>query len=97
MDILNIVAKGFVIGLIIGMPMGPVGALVIQRVLIYGKKVGLISGLGSTFADMIYAIIAAFRITFISSLLTENQRIIQIVGGAVVFAIGIRIFKRGSL
>jgi len=56
--------------------------------------VGLISGLGSTFADMIYAIIAAFGITFISSLLTENQRIIQIVGGAVVFAIGIRIFKK---
>lgn len=94
MEVLNIIARGLVIGLIIGMPMGPVGALVIQRVLINGKKVGLISGLGSTVADMVYAIIAAFGVTFISNLLTENKRIIQIAGGAVVFMIGIRIFKK---
>lgn len=43
--------KGIFIGLVFGAPAGAVGALCVQRSLLYGAKSGLITGLGSSAAD----------------------------------------------
>ena len=57
--------KGIILGLLFGVPAGSVGALTMQRTLVYGKKAGIVTGLGSSIADSLYAMIGAFGFTVI--------------------------------
>ena len=45
--ILDILVKGFVIGIVVSAPLGPVGVLCIQRTLNKGLLYGFVTGLGS--------------------------------------------------
>ncbi|MDA2918246.1 LysE family transporter [Desulfobacterota bacterium AH_259_B03_O07] len=83
--------KGFVIGMLIATPVGPVGALCVQSTFTEGKLHGLISGLGATVADVIFGIIAAFGITIISNFLVEQQDWIRLLGGLFICFLGTRI------
>ena len=84
--------KGFLVGLIISAPIGPVGVLCIQRTVNSGRLSGIVSGLGAAIGDSIFAIIAAFGLTFISGLLTENEFWIKIVGGLILLYFGLRVY-----
>lgn len=82
-------------GLIIGVPVGAVGALCISRTLQYGGKTGLVTGLGCSTADCIYASIGAFGLRAISDFLQDHENKITLFGGLLVIAIGIStIFKK---
>lgn len=61
--------KGIILGFSIAAPVGPIGILCIRKTLQFGRLSGLFSGLGAAMADSIYAIFAAFGLTFISDLL----------------------------
>lgn len=91
MDITFII-KGIAIGILVSVPVGPVAVLAIQRSLNKGFKSGFITGIGAASADIIYAIIAGFSITFISDFLIENQTYIRIIGGVFLVFIGYKIF-----
>jgi threonine/homoserine/homoserine lactone efflux protein len=73
--------------------MGPIAVLSIQRTLNKGFKSGFISGVGASSADMIYAIIVGFSITFVSDFLTQYQDYFRIIGGMFLVFIGVRIFS----
>ncbi len=90
MDLLFII-KGILIGISVSAPLGPIGVLCIQRTLNKGFKSGFVSGAGAASADIIYAVIAGFSITFIKDFLIEYQTYIRIVGGAFLILVGIRI------
>ncbi|MDT8718108.1 LysE family transporter [Clostridium sp. 19966] len=85
--------KGFVIGFITGMPLGPIGALCLDNTLNYGRKSGLISGLGSAIADTIFAIIALLGIDTIYRLLISNTLYLHFIGGIVMIFFGIHMFN----
>ena len=72
--------QGFIIGVAISMPLGPVSILCIQRTLYYGIKIGFITIVGSALADGIYGSIAAFGLSSISQFLTGYQYWIHITG-----------------
>lgn len=91
MDIFFII-KGILIGISVSAPLGPIGVLCIQRTLNKGFKSGFVSGVGAASADIIYAVIAGFSITFISDFLIENQNYIRIIGGMFLIFIGAKIF-----
>ena len=82
-------AKGILIGLIFGIPVGAVGTMTISRTLDRGVKAGLITGLGSSVADCIYASVGAFGLTFISDFLLQYQTVINLCGGTLVIFMGI--------
>lgn len=86
--------KGMIIGLILGAPAGAVGALCMQRSLIYGTKSGLVTGLGSSAADCFYAAAGAFGISYISDFLSQHSRLIGIIGGALILSMGISILLK---
>lgn len=86
--------KGILIGLIFGVPAGAVGALCVQRSLLYGAKSGLVTGLGSSAADCFYAAVGAFGITLVSDFLTKYQTIIYLIGGLLILAMGISILLK---
>jgi threonine/homoserine/homoserine lactone efflux protein len=92
LDLIFII-KGIIIGISVSAPLGPIGVLCIQRTLNKGFKSGFISGFGAAVADIIYAVIAGFSITFISDFLIENQTYFRIIGGLFLIFIGYRIFS----
>ena len=56
-DILDLILKGILIGIIASAPMGPIGILCIQRTLNKGRWYGFATGLGAAISDMLYALI----------------------------------------
>ena len=50
--ILDILVKGFVIGIVVSAPLGPVGVLCIQRTLNKGRWYGFVTGRGASLSDM---------------------------------------------
>ena len=86
--------KGILIGLIVGMPAGAIGALCVQRMLTYGTKSGIMTGLGSSVVDCFYAAVGAFGITLVSDLMIRYQASIMLVGGLLILAMGINILRK---
>lgn len=85
--------KGIAIGFIMAIPIGPIGIMCIRKTLTEGRLGGLIIGLGAATADLFYGCVAVFGLTIISDTL-NNQRIwIRIVGGALLFFLGIKTFR----
>lgn len=89
---LNLFVKGIILGFSVAAPVGPIGILCIRRTLEYGRLSGFVSGLGAAFADMLYAIIAAFGLTFISNILTAGQDWLQLAGGIFLLYLGWKTF-----
>lgn len=83
---------GFVIGISIAAPVGPIGILCIRRTLANGRAAGFISGLGAATADMIYGMIAAFGLTAVTRALVDNAALLRIVGGFFLLYLGIKTF-----
>lgn len=81
--------KGILIGLMFGVPIGAVGAMTVQRTLERGFGAGLLTGLGSSVADCLYACVGGFGLTFISDFLLKYQTVITIIGSMFVLIMGI--------
>ena len=84
--------KGILIGLMVSIPLGPIGVLCVQRTLNKGRRSGFISGLGAASADTIFSLIAGLGVTFIISFVQLHHVYFQIIGGIVVMWLGIHIF-----
>ena len=90
----NYLARGLIIGIVFGVPAGAVGILSVQRVLSQGAAAGLVTGMGSSVADVFYACIGVFGITIISDFLLKHQHIICMLGCMMVILLGIQCFKK---
>lgn len=84
--------KGAILGFSIAAPVGPIGILCIRKTMQYGRFSGLFSGLGAAAADSIYAVIAAFGLTFVSQLLLAGQFWLQLIGGGFLIYLGGKTF-----
>jgi threonine/homoserine/homoserine lactone efflux protein len=82
--------RGFIIGISIAAPVGPIGVLCIRRTLAEGRLSGLVSGLGAATADAVYGVIAGFGLTFISAFLTAQQTWLSLLGGLFLCYLGAR-------
>jgi threonine/homoserine/homoserine lactone efflux protein len=91
MDI-GFLLRGLIIGFSIAAPVGPIGVLCIRRTLAEGRMSGLVSGLGAATADAIYGCIAAFGLTFISSILVSQQAWLRLIGGLFLCYLGLKTF-----
>lgn len=90
---IEIIIKGILIGLLISIPLGPIGMLCVQRTLNRGRRYGIATGLGATASDLIYTIIALFFIGFVLEFLEDKKLIIQVVGSIIVIFFGMFIYK----
>ena len=85
--------KGIAIGFAMAIPVGPIGILCIRKTLTEGRLSGFVIGLGAATADLFYASVAAFGLTFISDILVSEKLWIRLVGGALLLFLGIKIFR----
>jgi threonine/homoserine/homoserine lactone efflux protein len=90
--VLELFWKGLIVGLMVSIPLGPIGVLCVQRTINKGRKSGFVSGLGAAAADAVFAMIAGLGISFIISFIKEQHIYFQIIGGIVIIALGIQIF-----
>jgi len=86
------VIQGILIGLVVAVPVGPLGLLCINRTLMLGALGGLASGLGVASGDALAAGIAALGISFVSDFLFEYQVLLRLIGGIFLCVIGYRIY-----
>jgi threonine/homoserine/homoserine lactone efflux protein len=87
----HLLLQGVLIGLVVAVPVGPLGLLCINRALMLGPVCGLFSGLGVATADALAAGIAVLGVTLISGFLSEHQVLLRLLGGAFLCYLGYRI------
>lgn len=85
--------QGILMGLVVAVPVGPLGLLCINRALTLGPLRGLISGLGVASADALAAGIAALGISLISRFFSEHQFVLRLIGGLFLCYLGYMIYK----
>jgi len=93
----SILIEGFIIGIIVSIPLGPIGVLCIQRTLLQGRSSGFVSGLGAATADSSFAFIAGFGLSFIADFFEQQQFYIMLAGAAVLIFLGFRLFFTNTI
>jgi threonine/homoserine/homoserine lactone efflux protein len=91
--LIELFARGLIIGLAVAAPVGPIGMLVINRTLTEGRISGLATGLGAAVADALYGCVGAFGLTFISNLLMGYALWTKLVGGLFLCYLGIKTIR----
>jgi threonine/homoserine/homoserine lactone efflux protein len=95
MEPLIFFVKGIVAGFAVAAPVGPVAVLCIRRTIVHGLMSGVATGMGATFADVFYGVVAAFGISFVADLLSENQMGFRLVGGTILVIMAVRMARAG--
>ena len=90
-NIVDLVFKGMLIGMIASAPMGPVGILCVQRTLNKGRWYGLVTGFGAAASDIIYAGITGFGMAIVMDFINneQNKFYLQIIGSVLLLGFGI--------
>ena len=80
--------KGIAVGIVIAVPVGPVGVMCVRRTILEGKRAGFVSGLGAATADALFGCVAAFGLTFVSDWLIGYHQWLRIAGGCYLLYVG---------
>ena len=76
--IFDILWKGFIIGVIVSAPLGPVGVLCIQRTLNKGRWYGFVTGIGASLSDIAYALLTGYGMSFVFDYVNKNIFYLQL-------------------
>lgn len=87
-----IIPIGFVIGVLVAAPVGPVNVLCIQRAIERGVLGGISAGLGAVLGDGLIALAAALGVGAISGTFNQYRNVIQVIGGLALMAFGLKLF-----
>ena len=91
---INTFITGMIIGVLVSAPTGPLGILCIQRTLHKGRLNGIVTGLGATTSDLVYAVLVGFSMNFVIDFVEQYRFVIQIVGSIILFFFGYKIFSK---
>ncbi|MCH3995375.1 LysE family translocator [Prevotella cerevisiae] len=94
-NILNVIFKGMVIGIVASAPMGPVGILCVQRTINKGRWYGMATGVGASVSDIIYALITGLGMSLVLNFFRNESTkfYFQIIGGIILLLFGIYCFR----
>jgi threonine/homoserine/homoserine lactone efflux protein len=88
--------KGIAVGIVIALPVGPVGVLCVRRTLFEGPSYGFVSGLGAATADTIFGVIAGFGLTIVRDFMLRYQDWFGAAGGVFLIAVGIKALTKAD-
>nr|WP_272210774.1 LysE family transporter [Marinicella sp. W31]MDC2876689.1 LysE family transporter [Marinicella sp. W31] len=91
---LELLAKSMLVGLAIAAPVGPIGALCINRSLTRGFWFGVSGGLGTALADASYGALAALGFAAFSAALATISMPLALFGGAFLIFLGWREMRK---
>jgi threonine/homoserine/homoserine lactone efflux protein len=87
-----IIPVGFIMGVLIALPIGPINLLALQRAAERGFFGGLAAGIGILLGDALLALIAAYSVKALSGAVTLYRGVIQVIGGVALIASGAKLF-----
>lgn len=87
--------KGVLLGLAIAAPLGPIGALCINRTLARGFWAGFAGGFGTALADGVYASLAALGFATFGTILHSVDLPLRLGGGLFLLWLGITSLRPG--
>lgn len=88
------ILRGLIIGVVISAPMGPVGIYCLQRTLDKGRLSGLYTGVGAAISDFIYCLLTGFGLSFIEDFINNHRDPIQLLGSIVLIFFGIWLMRK---
>lgn len=90
-NMLEMMAKGLLIGILSSAPMGPVGVLTVQRTLVKGRWYGFVTGVGAAFSDLIYALLTGLFMGIVMSFAESplTVRLLRPLGSVVLLVFGL--------
>ena len=88
------VLKAMLVGLIAGIPVGPILVMVAQRTLCHGRRAGAMVGLGAATGDMLYAVVGLLTLSLVQRFVEDHQGLIMLLGGVLIALIGIGMLRR---
>jgi threonine/homoserine/homoserine lactone efflux protein len=86
--------KGIAVGIVIAVPVGPVGVLCVRRTIFEGRLFGFLSGLGAASADTIFGVVAGFGLTVVSDILLDYQTWLRAAGGLFLVYVGVNALRK---
>ena len=89
---LLIVPVGFLIGVLVALPLGPTNLLGLQRAVERGFFGGLAAGLGVMLGDGLIALGAALGVNALSGAIKQYRTAIQILGGLALIGAGAKLY-----
>lgn len=89
LDMLTLLVKALGIGLLLAVPVGPIGLLCLRRSLTTGMAAGMAVGLGAATADAVYAGAAAFALGVAAPFIAGADWL-GIAGGIALVGIGLK-------
>lgn len=94
-DVIDLVLRGLVIGIIASAPMGPIGILVVQRTLKKGRLYGFATGVGAALSDIVYAAITGLGMGLVLDFIEKPSTMLyfRLVGSVMLFLFGLWMFK----
>lgn len=94
---LETITKGFIIGLLVSSPMGPINILTIQRTLNRGRWHGFASGVGAMLSDITYATITMLSLSFVSGFMNDYESELLLFGSAILILFGLGVYRSNPL
>ena len=91
-EFIDLLVRGFCVGLAASITVGPVAVLCIQRTLSKNRRAGLASGLGVACADTLMAVIAYFFYSMLEAQIEQYSALLRVCGGIFVIVVGVYIF-----
>lgn len=89
----QLIASGFIIGIAVAAPIGPINLMAIRNTLSHGFGAGVFTGTGAVLGDGTFAVFAAFGITAVSQFVIGYAVWIQAIGGIILIATGLHIMR----
>jgi threonine/homoserine/homoserine lactone efflux protein len=87
-----IVPVGFVAGLLLALPFGPINLLGLQRAVERGFFGGMAAGIGIMLGDALIALCAALGVHTITGAIRNYRGAFQLIGGLALLAAGIKLY-----
>ncbi len=97
LEVVELLLRAVMVGLLASITVGPVAVLCIQRTLSKSRRSGLISGLGVACADTVMAIAAFFFYSILQSQIELYNELMRIFGGLLVVGVGVCIFVQNPV
>jgi len=94
MDMLPLLMKGIIVGLIVAAPMGPVNIIVIHRTITRGRFSAFVTGTGAAIGDGVFAIVAALGLTAAQHFIEDNEFWFRLPGGLFMLLLSIYVWRR---
>lgn len=94
MSSILLIIKAAVIGALGSLPVGPIVIMAFQRSVNSGHKAGMACAMGAIVPDTIYAALVLFAFSFVNGFISRYSDQIELIGGAVIIAVGIGMMLR---